>query len=599
MTRLTLAEKTGGGDGAAPRLLIEAGGWPAYRRRVLGDARLAPVRDWVLDEARALLSRPPQAYELDASDRLLTAARYVLMRTMVLAQAYRLTGEPGFADRARRELLHAAAYPDWGPRHLLDTAELCTAVALGLDWLGDDLPSGDRVTLRRALRDLGLRAMPDDHWCWSAASNWNQVCCAGATLAALALREDEPRLSAATLRRTRHAIGRGLSAYEPSGLPYEGVGYWSYGATYNAVMFSALETACGDDPRRLATDAFRRSAEVRNRLHAPSGRWWSFADSFGENRIEPALLWFARVCDRPALARHEYAKAAAGLRRYLGGLVNPVQAWLLPLMLVWPGPAAGRDAEAAPAGPRAWSGRGPVPLAILEDDGAYVGVKAGRASVPHAHLDIGGFVAELAGQRWAVDLGGESYAAVEPHLVRRGTSLWDMGAGSGRWRLRRYQNQYHNTLTIGDALQDVDAAAEFVEVGDRPHPHATLDLTPVYAGQAERVARRVSLPGPRCCRLEDTLTGVAPGREVTQTWITDARVARLDGRTLTLDRGGVRAVLATPGGGDVAITYGDVDAGRPSFESPNPGVTRVRVVSPARHDGRHVIRTELRVIDAT
>ncbi|MEM7576052.1 MAG: heparinase II/III family protein [Planctomycetota bacterium] len=550
---------------------------------------------------------PPQAYELDDSGRLLTPARFVLMRTMVLAQAFHLTGRATFARRARHELLHAAAYPDWGPEHLLDTAELCTAVALGYDWLYDTLDDVDRRTLLEALRDLGLGQMPADHWCWTRHNNWNQVCCGGATLAALVLEDTEPQLAAETLARTRAAISHGMQAYAPDGVSPEGVSYWSYGATYNALMFSALHTAHGEDPRDLMAEPLRRSAIVRSLVEAPSQQWWSYADSFSHNRIEPALLWFADLDDAPHLAESVW-RQAANPNAYLRNLRAPVQAWLLPLALIWPAPPD----KPLPfnAMSRAWHGRGSVPLAILRHAGhaqdpkcaAFLGIKGGSPSVSHAHMDIGSFVAELAGKRWAIDLDGEAYHRVEAHFAKHNRTvadagqhagLWDMSPDSARWSLRRYANAYHNTLTISDHHQNTHATSEFLSVTEEPYPQAVLDLTPTYAGQATRVIRKVAVSDANRLTFEDQITGVAPDASVTWTWITDANVVEESSHALRLTKGG-RSVWLRHACKDVGpFKVEAFDRKRPEFESPNPGVLRIRLVSKHHPKGRHRFDVEL------
>ena len=39
----------------------------------------------------------------------------------------------------------------------------------------------------------------------------------------------------------------------------------------------------------------------------------------------------------------------------------------------------------------------------------YIGVKGGRNGADHSHLDLGSFVLDDLGYRWAVDLGGDDY----------------------------------------------------------------------------------------------------------------------------------------------------------------------------------------------
>src|SRR5262249_60397101 len=42
----------------------------------------------------------------------------------------------------------------------------------------------------------------------------------------------------------------------------------------------------------------------------------------------------------------------------------------------------------------------------LAPDATWIGVKGGRNNVNHSHLDLGSFVLDAHGTRWALDLGG-------------------------------------------------------------------------------------------------------------------------------------------------------------------------------------------------
>ena len=55
----------------------------------------------------------------------------------MLGLLYRLEGKPAYAERAWQELDAAAHFPDWNPRHFLDTAEMTHAFAVAYDWLYD------------------------------------------------------------------------------------------------------------------------------------------------------------------------------------------------------------------------------------------------------------------------------------------------------------------------------------------------------------------------------------------------------------------------------------------------------------------------------
>ena len=50
-----------------------------------------------------------------------------------------------------------AAFPDFNPRHFLDTAEMTHALAIAYDWLYDQWSESQRATIRKAIVELGLK----------------------------------------------------------------------------------------------------------------------------------------------------------------------------------------------------------------------------------------------------------------------------------------------------------------------------------------------------------------------------------------------------------------------------------------------------------
>ena len=108
---------------------------------------------------------------------------------------YKLTGEARFLTRARKELKELAETPHWRPGHFLSCSEATTAMALGLDWLYDELTPAERDACARAIIEKGLKeslaaAEKKESWVTSGG-NWGPVCHGGMALGALAIAERE------------------------------------------------------------------------------------------------------------------------------------------------------------------------------------------------------------------------------------------------------------------------------------------------------------------------------------------------------------------------------------------------------------------------
>ncbi len=545
------------------------------------------------DAARDILALPVVEHRLTGR-RLLHVSRAVLQRTLTLVLAYRSSGETVFAARAEQELLAAARFPDWNPDHFLDTAEMAAAVAIGYDWLFAALRPERRVVLREALVEKALRpglAVAATGRGWPVAeNNWNQVCWSGLALAALAVAEDEPQLARTALAAAKTNITHGLKPYAPDGVYPEGPGYWGYGTTYQVLLLAALDTALGTDWNLAAAPGFLTSAGAQLQLTGPSGTLFNFADCREPGALQPALFWLARRYRDPGLVRGQERHLGARPAEPAAREAYDETARFRPLLALW---WPERGFTLAPPLPLHWYGHGPNPVAIFrsswtDPEALYLAVKGGRADISHAHMDAGAFVLEAGGVRWAIDLGMQEYESLES----RGIDLWNRRQDSPRWRVFRLNNRSHNTLTLDDQLHRVDGAATItVFAAGSSAPGATVDLSPVFAGQAERATRRFEVREDRRVLIHDSLAGLAPGTSVRWGMATRATV-ECAGTRATLRQDG-RSLHATVGAANGAH-FASLPATPPAeYDAPNPGVTLLVVETAAPASGALEIEVEL------
>src|SRR5262245_27945801 len=120
-----------------PRLLASAEDFTRLKQRVASSEQLKRWHAKLQEQAQRILTDPPSRYQIPDGLRLLSVSRRVLNRTQTLALLYQLGGDGRYADRVWKELEAAANFPDWNPRHFLDTAEMAHAFAIGYDWFYD------------------------------------------------------------------------------------------------------------------------------------------------------------------------------------------------------------------------------------------------------------------------------------------------------------------------------------------------------------------------------------------------------------------------------------------------------------------------------
>src|SRR5690554_915329 len=121
-----------------------------------------------------------------------------------------------------------------------------------------------------------------------------------------------------------------------------------------------------------------------------------------------------------------------------------------------------------------------------DSNSLYLGFKGGSPSVNHGHMDIGSFVMEAEGVRWAIDMGSQSYESLES----RGMSIFGRTQDAERWTILRLNNYIHNTLTVNGELQRVEGFAGMDKYGDNADfMFAVTDMTSVYDGQLAQAKR--------------------------------------------------------------------------------------------------------------
>jgi len=516
---------------------------PAHPRLFMSDKQVARIKAGLKSQAdmqafyKAMLAKADDILgqapvkRVKTGRRLLSVSRRCLDRVIHLSAAYRFKGEKSYLQRAEKEMLAAAAFSDWNPSHFLDVAEMTAALAIGYDWLHDDLPQASRLTIRQAILEKGLEpSLKNKGWA-RGHNNWNQVCNGGITLGALAIMEDKPDLALKLVHRAVNGVQVVMKYYEPDGAYPEGPGYWVYGTSYNVVLLAALESALGTDFNLSKAPGFARGASYYQHVTGPTGWYFNYPDSGSRGGFQPAVFWFAQKYGQPSLAWHQHQLWKDALAH---GTSSLVRSRFAPLILCWRA-----DKQAVPKD-LYWRGRGSNPVAMFrtswtDQDATYLAIKGGSPGVSHGHMDVGSFVLDAEGVRWAVDLGPESYHKIES----RGMNLWGRSQGGERWRIFRYNNLSHNTLVVDGKHQMVSGNAPIVRFSKaRSFPHVVFDMSKVYDGQLARALRGASLLPAGHVVIQDEFT--APGRPATVRWamVTPAKVSITGGKNALLKKDG-------------------------------------------------------------
>jgi hypothetical protein len=388
------------------------------------------------------------------------------------------------------------------------------------------------------------------------------------TYGAMAIYEDQPELARKVINRAIETVVLSMSDYAPDGAYPEGYSYWGYGTSFNVMLISAIEKAFGQDYGLSQQPGFLKTAGYLMNMTGPSGNSFNYSDAGTGGSLQPAMFWFASKVKDPSLLWVERS------RLLNNGAQKEVNDRLLPAAIFWSGGIAmSRITEPKS---KIWVGRGKSPVALMrsswtDPNAIFVGLKAGTPSASHAHMDVGSFVMEADGIRWAMDFGMQDYNSLET----KGVKLWDGAQNSQRWQVYRYANFVHNTLTVNNELQKVAGKAPITSSSTNPaFTSATTDLTELYKGLLAKANRGIAIVNQDHVVVRDELeTG---SNEATVRWslLTAADVNITDKNRAELTKNGKKLILQIQEPAEVSLKTGSTEPPH-DYDAPNPGTVLV------------------------
>lgn len=448
------------------------------------DEDMSVWKEKLLASADTICTQEPAAYQL-VDNRLLEVSRTVLDRVQRLSLAYIITADRKYKDRLYLELENAAQFPDWHPAHFLDTAEMTAAFAIGYDWLYNAWNADQRAVLRQAIVEKGLQPGLQCYkgelgsygswvnWDW----NWNVVCNGGLALGALAVMDTDAELAAEILSRGLESYQAMVGEFAPDGAWKEGPVYWHYTIKYMVMYLSSMEQALGTDYGYGDAAGVPQTAYYLIYMTGVNNTF-NLNDSGDAKVSSPELFWFAQRYGFEDVARYR-------LERIRSGYYNAA-----PMDLVWYIPPTDPDHFSMPLD-RMFRGSEVATFRDSWDNTTlFAGLHGGQNNVPHGNLDAGTFVLDMLGERFACDLGGDSYEL---------DGYFD--SGGKRWNYYRTRAEGQNTILLDPGPgpdQTVDAFSAITAFqADAEQPYAIVDLTQALGSKAASAQRGMRLVNQR------------------------------------------------------------------------------------------------------
>jgi hypothetical protein len=184
-------------------------------------------------------------------------------------------------------------------------------------------------------------------------------------------------------------------------------------------------------------------------------------------------------------------------------------------------------------------------------------------------MDIGSFIMEADGVRWASDFGMQDYESLES----KGIEVFGCTQDAQRWSIFRLNNFAHNTLTIDKQLQLVSGYARIDKFSDKPgFTFAVSDLSPVYEKQLSSAKRGTGIIDSKYVVIRDEV--VAENRSTTVRWtmLTEADVQITGNNNITLSKNGKKLYLQVTSPADITMKTWSTKP-KTNYDEPNPCTT--------------------------
>jgi len=277
-----------GKAGMHPRLLLNGEQFRLLRRQAARGKRALLARQ-IIQQADGMLDESPPAEPPKTED----SVRSFGNRVPWLALAYRLTGQSKYLHAAEGWMLAGARYPSWVADADSGASHLLFGLAVGYDWLYDELKPEVRTAVREALLRHGrimYESVQSRQASWHDAYLQNRLWIDAAGLATCGFALfDESDEALGWIAWAQNFFDAVLEALGPDGASHEGVAYWGCGLEYLLKYLTLQRDLLGVD--RFGHPWLGKTGDYRLYATWPDGRSCvNFADSARADWCGPGHL---------------------------------------------------------------------------------------------------------------------------------------------------------------------------------------------------------------------------------------------------------------------------------------------------------------------
>ncbi|MBE5041247.1 heparinase II/III domain-containing protein [Ructibacterium gallinarum] len=442
-----------------PRLFITDDDITQMKIMAEQDALLRRMLDYNIQKADSAFSDEAISYRFQDTYRMHDMAEQFKNNMQLYGFAYLLTGNEKYAQRAWDDLSAVSQFPDLNTAHIIDTGMFLNGLGIAYDWMYDVWTEEQKTAIVSTIVELGLKPLSLAYYgrlqgCavgtgtstqisgifpkWS--SNYNTIVNNGITVAALAIMEENPAFCSEMLENAVRSIEYTLKCFDREGGWAEGPIYWGKTMTSLSSMIGAIEFSLGSDYGLLNAPGLDKTAEYIISMQSENGiNNYHDANDMKNPSFNNQLTWLGIKYANEAIISHrkmqlfndDFTTIPLEAICYFHGIdfIQGTNYTAMPKVITTSGTVESFSTRSA----------------YFDANAFWVSAHGGTVGAYHSHNDAGAFVFDMAGEKWAVDLGTENY-----------------NSGIADNQLYRKRTEGHNTLTINNDAKYNQTASAYV-----------------------------------------------------------------------------------------------------------------------------------------
>ena len=393
--------------------------------------------------------------------------------------------------------------------------------------------------------------------------------------------EENPEKAAEFLAMCYENMPIAFENFTPDGVYAEGPGYCQSGMNSIVYFIASSRNYFGTDYGMSEISGFKELGYFPVYITTPTGMF-NFGDNKAKQCFTPVLHWYASEYNAPLLSAYQMedapeefvADSSENTERNGNGKEDALSS-------LWYNRSFAQsevDFSNEPLAVHLDSDVGqPLVLmrsAYLDENASFAGIKGGYNFTNHGDLDIGTFVFDSQGERWAEELGPGRYDAPNYFL--------NTPAG-GKWKNYCKRAEGQNTLVINPnaTLDDQYVLAQCNFTHYEPADgggKAVLDMTDAYRmNGATDVTREFEFYNNSCLEITDNIKCIVPS-EIYWFMHTKADIEIADnGKTAILTINGKQMKATLSGDGEFSVMKAEKLGGKYEYDDDYSDIRKLTV----------------------